>query len=306
MRLDGGVSHVGVKDASEILPKHFTGSYSSLVEFLQYYIDMLYKTELTTNQVQSFMEDETWWSRKDDVFGSSEERLYNKVKDFQQFRKNFGVADQTTNMIDDKNLQRQAFRLETLDGYLLSTSDDRSVGVVKRNDFHEEAWLKDKGFSNPSLFKDSEVKADPATIVKLARHLYKIRGSAECARIFFEALYGGKVYVTFPRESISRLDDNFTLDGVNKLRDDIEYDEFTYVINLVASKYEKIGDKFFQLWNQRFHPGGFRCILRVYTEYEWLITSDNLTDLPNYVTVWKQFFEGTFSETMHRLDQWSI
>ena len=301
MRLDGSPSLTGLKDAADILPSHFSKFYPDLVQFLEAYTTTLYSNQIGVDQLQLMMDDESWWDKRDYPFFNEAERFLNKIIDLQEFRKHFGVSSRAVNLIEDKSLERSWVNFETLDGFLIETDDDRTLEFQNFNSFHIKSWLKEKGLAEISDLENHDFAPDLNLMIKLARHLYKIRGSVECARIFFEALYGGKVYPEFPRDRVCRLDDNFILDSDNVLRDDYEFDEFTYVINLVGSKYNEIGDQYVRLWLKAFHAGGFRCIIRVYTEIEWSLVNGDANKFPNLINVWKEFFQGPFTATMMEL-----
>lgn len=301
MKLDGTPSLSGLKDPANVLPPHFAKFYPNLVEFLELYTSSLYSSRLSSTQLQLLMDDESWWDKKDYPFSSTEERFLTKILDLQKFREHYGTSSNSVNLIEDKSLERSWSGLETLDGFTIETSDDRGPQFEKSNEFHIKSWLVDKGLVEVTDLDKFNVGPDLNLMVKLSKHLFKIRGSMECARIFFEAMYGGTVYVQFPRERVSRLDDNFILDGDNVLRDDYEFDEFTYVVNLVGSQYNQIGDQFVKLWLRAFHAGGFRCIIRVYTEIEWSLVVGDADKFPNLINIWKEFFQGPFTITMRDL-----
>lgn len=296
MRLDGSPSLSGVKNPGEILPSHFSNSYPLLVEFLELYSSFLYNENMTPYEVQAFLDDESWWDRRDEVFSTPEERFFYKIVDLQKTRRFFGLERNNVELIERKSLFGGVDNIQTLDGLMLVSSDGREIRASVKQEAHLQSWLNDKGLA----IEDAPNTFDTASFIKLARHIFKIRGSLECARIFFEAMYGGRVETHLPRVEISALDDNMVLDGKNFLRDDVYYDEFTYVINLIGSKYSLLGPKYFDLWKERFHPGGFRCVFNVYTEEEWLVISGAFS-LPEKIGVWKQFFEGPFALTMGNL-----
>ena len=124
----------------------------------------------------------------------------------------------------------------------------------------------------------------------------------QCAKVYFEAMYGGEVVITFPRDKIATLDDNFVLDDAVVLRDDLEYDEFTYVVNLIGSNYSENGRKFVDMYLRVFHAAGFRCLIRVYSNIEWSLILGEADRYPSYIETWKQFFEGKFALTMRGLE----
>lgn len=295
MRLDNDITQPGVRDPSSVLPRHFTNSYPDLVEFLEAYVDTLYKRMLRPDQVQALMNNEDWWDKKDQYFSTEDERLYNKVMALIEYRRRIGFQQDSVQLIERKSLERNFLCLNTLDNFVIETSDDRNIEVHEDNQYQMAAWLNDKGLTE---IQPTTLGVDVPKIIKLARHLFKIRGSTFCAKLFFEALYGGTVYIELPREQMAKLDDNMVLDGTQKLRDDYYYDEFTYVINLVGSRFEVLGPQFYDLWKRKFHPGGFRCIFNVYSDYEWLLVSGNFQNIDLKINVWKEFFEGPFSLAM--------
>lgn len=294
MRLDGGPSLYGARDPGDILAPHFQKFYPLLVEFLEAFSSTLNDQVLTPQQVQALINDESWWSRRNDVFLTPSDRLFQKITDLREFCLFKGMNQLTNKLIERKSLHRSTNTLETIDDLNLFSSDDRELSAQELNE-HVSMWLRDMGLE---LLGSNHF--DEILFIKLSKHLFKIRGSMECAKIFFESMYGGSVDIFLPRTQISALDDNMVLDGTTKLRDDSYYDEFTYVVNLIGSDYTNIGDKYFKLWKERFHPGGFKCVFNVYTEDEWLIVKDALS-LPEKIGVWKQFFEGKFSEIFTNL-----
>ncbi|ARK07987.1 hypothetical protein phiA829_167 [Aeromonas phage phiA8-29] len=296
MRLDGSPSLSGVRSPDEILPSHFSKSYPQLVEFLEIYSSFLYDKSLQPHEVQEFISDESWWDKRNNVFSSPEERLFYKIRDLQETRKLFGFEQNNVQLVEQKSLLGGLTNIRSLDGLILGSSDSREIDADDKQEIHLQSWLSDKGLTVEETIDSFDI----ASFVKLARHIFKIRGSMECARIFFEAMYGGRVISYLPRVDISALDSNMVLDGTNYLRDDSYYDEFTYEINLIGSKYRMLGQKYFDLWKERFHPGGFKCVFNVYTDEEWLIVSGAL-GLPEKIGVWKQFFEGPFALTMRKL-----
>lgn len=301
MRLDGGESLAGVKDPSLIFPSHFTKYYPKLVEFFEVYVDSLYSDEVSSEQLTLMWNDESWWDKKDVVFESVDQRTYAKVEDLLEFKRTLGVSSRAVSLIEDKSLEKQWFALETLDGFVFEPSNLEQFQLREDNYFHIQAWLQSKGLFELVDTKNSQFQGDLELFLRISRNLFKMRGTMECARAFFMSMYGGRTVIEFPRDKISTLDDNFILDGNNVLRDDVFYDEFTYVVNLIGSNYSKIGDKYVEMYLRVFHAAGFRCLIRTYTEVDWLLAGNDVERLPSIIDIWKLFFDGKFVQTIRNL-----
>lgn len=299
MRLDGGVTPSGTNDADYYLPRFFKSEYPDLVQYLDSYFDSLYKSSLTPEQIEVLLEDESWWDGRDLEYPSEAIRMLEKVKALDSYRKkNFGVYERVMNVLDGKILSRSVSELLSLDSFTLQTSDDYGLSSKDEDNTPLYQWLMEKNLIEIANAPSEDIRVDLVNLIKVARHLFKIRGTTECARIFLSAMYGGEVHVELPRLKIATLDDNFTLDEGIKLRDDFEYDEFTYIVNLVDSDYFKIGPKYFELYKRVFHASGFRCLFRVYTKEEWLLVSGEYLNQPEMIRVWEQFFNNEFASIM--------
>lgn len=302
MRLDGGTSKSGVNDPEFIFPEHFSKYYPNLVEFFEIYVNSLYSSDISSGQLTEMWTNESWWNRSGEVFISLEERNISKAAGLVAFRANYGISNRVVNLIEDKTLERDWVGLSTIDGFSFISSDVKSPEFRKDNYFHIKNWLQGKGLTELAEVSNDGFRCDMELFIKISRNLFKMRGSMQCAKVYFEALYGGNAVITFPRDKISTLDDNFEPDGTVVLRDDLEFDEFTYVVNLVGSNYSKLGDKFVDMYLRVFHAAGFRCLIKVYSDIEWSLVSGEADRFPDYIETWKQFFEGKFAVTMRGLE----
>lgn len=271
MRLDGGVTPKGTNDAIHYLPKFFMSHYPELVEFMDLYLDSLYKGDLNPDQVKYFMEeDDSWWVNKDRVYDTPEDAKLQRAKDLEIYRRNhFGLHEKTAELLDNKSLQRQTSFLFDLSGLLLQDSGSLNLIAPRTDNLPLKQWLESKNFKELADTVEGDLNFDIINFIKFSRHLYKIKGSLACAKLLLETFYEATVVTELPRLKIAALDVNFTLDGDSRLRDDFVYDEFTYVVNLIGDKYFEIGDKYFNMYKRVFHPAGFRIILRPYTQAQW-------------------------------------
>lgn len=302
MRLDGGVTPEGTNDADYYLPRFFRGEYPELVQFLDLYFESLYKSSLTPDQVKLLLEDESWWDGRDFDYESEELRFLEKIKALDTYRRqNYGAFERVLEVLDGKVLNRSISDVLSLDYFTFVTSDEFELETKEEDNTPLRQWLLEKNLLEIADSPEDEINVDLINLIKVSRHLFKIRGTTECARVFLSSMYNGDVYVELPRLKIATLDDNFTLDEKIKLRDDFEFDEFTYIINLVDSDYFKLGAKYFNLYKRIFHASGFRCIFRVYTREEWLLVSGEYLNQPELIRVWEQFFNNEFANAMRGL-----
>lgn len=274
MRLDSGITPAGTNDSIHYLPNFFMSHYPELVEFMDLYLDSLYKGDLSPDQVKYFMEeDDSWWVNKGREYATPDDAKLQRAKDLEIYRRNnFGLHEKTVELLDNKSLQRRTSLLFDLSGLLLSDNSSISLLAPRNENLPLKQWLESKNFKELAETLENDLNFDVINFIKFSRHLYKIKGSLACAKLLLETFYESAVVTELPRIKIATLDDNFTLDEDKKLRDDFVYDEFTYIVNLIGDKYFEIGDKYFEMYKRVFHPSGFRIILRVYTQSEW----DNL------------------------------
>ena len=302
MRLDGAPTPTGTHDAERYIPRFFIAQYPRLVELLDLYLDATYGGRLTPDQVQYFIDNEDWWPDRNNTFEDTFTRLKAKAQALDVYRRELlGQQEKLVGIIDDKSLQRRDDLPRSLNDYALQGSDQIEILTKSEELLPFCSWLKEKNFDEIANSQPGEIPVDLTTLIKVARHLYKIRGSTECAKVFLSAMYGAQVEIELPRLKIAALDDNFTLDTDIRLRDDVEYDEFTYIVNLIGGSFPTVGIKYFEMYKRLFHASGFRVILRVYTEEEWLIISGDYLDLPDGIGVWKRFFDNEFVPTMRGL-----
>lgn len=297
MRLDGGATNAGTYDADHYLPAFFRKEYPKLIEFLDAYIDSVYGSSVSPEQLQLFMGDESWWDGADLTYENEDYRNLEKIKAFDKYRlSNYGVQEKVVDLLDNKTLKRKQTVLQSLNSLFLESSDGRTILASDEDNLPAETWLRENNLKELADNISSEVfDFDIISLIKVLSHLFKIKGTTECARIFFSIMYSGDVYIELPRNKIATLDDNFTLDSDIKLRDDYEYDEFTYIVNLVESKFDEIGTKYLEMYRRVFHASGFRCIVKTYSKEEWLIISGGYTNQPQLISVWKMFFNNEFA-----------
>jgi hypothetical protein len=97
------------------------------------------------------------------------------------------------------------------------------------------------------------------------KHIYSIKGTEASMKIFFRLYFDEEVTIHQPKSMIAVVDDNWVLDGIQVLRDDELYQEFSYVI-IVSKDLEFYRDIFKLIYMKMVHPSGFRVAL-IKSEY---------------------------------------
>lgn len=141
-------------------------------------------------------------------------------------------------------------------GYIKSVENliDKNMSGFKTLD---NLFFKVRSANTFTDFRD----IDDPRMIKLLRVLYSIKGTQSMLNLFFGMYFGESVNVTYTKTQISKIDDNFVLDGGNnKLRDDVRYSEYTYVVK-VSRDVEVYKTLFEQIYKRHFHPAGFNVIL---------------------------------------------
>ncbi|QZI90449.1 hypothetical protein MYOV003v1_p0125 [Vibrio phage 207E48.1] len=233
-------------DTKYMLPSHYAKEYPNFVNFMNAYFKWLYRnTEYSQEEIN-------------DMANSGMEMVDIMER---QGRQNPGEAAQ--NMAGDRSLERGFSGMIGFDGEILLAADDRPLEAERDNTEYTTAWLRDMGFPITSREPGNTRyrNIDPTRMIKLLAHLYSIRGSVKCMELFFDIFYTGGANVSFPRERIVTIDDNFILDGGgNSIRDDDYYSEYTYVIS-VSGEPDPNFPVFLELYKSLFHPSGFKMFI---------------------------------------------
>lgn len=174
---------------------------------------------------------------------------------------------------------------------------DRSLYVSDVADKHIDQWHKFHNFpvthnesidafvaffdKNYNQVKDSDDKKlilatyalygryqtlDSTLLLKLLRSIYSIKGTRQSILLFFNIFFGEPVTITYPKRRLCIADGDSATngmipDGINVLRDDDVYQEFSILIETAKdpSEYQYMVDK---IYKPIFHPSGFRLEIR--------------------------------------------
>lgn len=263
------------------VPLFFLEEYPLFIEFMDTFFDWIYNQQgFTQVELESYLDDTSWMDP------TSTKDLMHQLIDLKRLDPP-GAAGRAT--LDHKLLTRDFDLIKALDCEDLQDADGRSIFAM---DDHEEAielHYEDFGFQKTAdyafeyyveyktlegfnfLTADGEKynvgvtdkkrrNLDHSRWLKLLKHVYRIRGTQKATELFFWLYFGAPIRVSYPKEKIARLDDNFVLDGDNTLRDDNYYNEYSYVIKVPGDveRYQGVFDK---IYRRHFHPTGFTVFL---------------------------------------------
>ncbi|AXC34533.1 baseplate subunit [Vibrio phage YC] len=223
--------------ATLAVPTHHLEEYPKFVEFMGKYFEHLYRDP---SNFPKEVADELTVDERDER----------------------GAARFLSDYRANLNLERRFVALEDEEGNQILDADDRPIMVeVDQTDFIN-AWFDEISFPRPlTPLSDEPVSdVDVIRILKLLKDIFRIRGSEHATKLFFKIFFDVIPVITYPREKISRLDDNFVLDGDNVPRDDDRYQEYSYVIGLPVA-YSVEQETFLQIFKDYFHPAGFKVFV---------------------------------------------
>lgn len=275
------------------LPGHFTEHYPQFIEFLKGYYAWLHRTDnVTPNELEALRTDTSW--QKVDIDGfirtgeqslAGSDPLLNKVQEVPP-------GTELDRLADDYTMERRFEVFETADGDDFTDQDDRSLESSHVNQRHMDEWFTSFDFvkttdnliENYGRLLDSEFvpfltsdfknivlartgdgqryrTLDNIRLLKVLKHIYAIRGTEKAAQLFFSIFFGEPVETYNPKDNLMVADESMELDGVNSLRDDEYFNEFSYVI--LTTRDPAVYDFYFRtIFLKHFHPAGFKVYLQ--------------------------------------------
>jgi hypothetical protein len=128
-----------------------------------------------------------------------------------------------------------------------------------------DGWFNSMGFDRIKRSKILTPNAlDQVLFLSLLKHIYAIKGTEQSIKLFFDLYFNEQVSVFYPKPLIGVIDDNMIVDGIQLIRDDQEYQEYSYIINV--SQPPAYYDEIFQtIYKKLIHPAGFRVALKQVT-----------------------------------------
>lgn len=258
----------------DLLPKHYQQYYPRFITFLTKYYEWLYRTSGLTEQEVADLQNDTSWLEKDiDRFiATGQLRYMDQATDPTVL--DTAIID--INAEDSVGIQAKMlpgnFNLEdNFNGFL--TADDMQFNDANDNDVEMstvennilDGWFNSMGFDR---IKRSNIltpqNLDQVLFLSLLKHIYAIKGTEQSVKLFFDLYFNEQVTVFYPKPLIAVIDDNMIVDGVTVIRDDEEYQEYSYIINVSQppSYYQEIFDTIFK---KLIHPAGFRVALKQVT-----------------------------------------
>lgn len=255
----------------DMVPKHYQQYYPRFITFLTKYYEWLYRTSgLSEQEVYDLQKDTTWLTTSIDKFiVTGQLRYMDQATDpsvldtaIIDINATESVGIQAVKLQDNFNLE---------DGFnTFLTADNMQFNDVNNNDLEMstventilDGWFNSMGFDRIKRSKILTPNAlDQVLFLSLLKHIYAIKGTEQSIKLFFDLYFDEQVTVFYPKPLVGVIDDNMIVDGVQLIRDDVEYQEYSYVIN-VAQDPSYYADIFETIYKKLIHPAGFRVVLK--------------------------------------------
>lgn len=255
----------------DLLPKHYQQYYPRFITFLQKYYDWLYRTSgLSDGEVTDLRNDTTWLVNDLDKFISTGKLRYmDQATDpnvldtaIIDINATDSAGVQAKMLPDNYNLEDDFNGFLTADDMVFNDVNNSDVETTVVEDAILDGWFNSMGFTKIERARISALNTvDSVLMLSLLKHIYAIKGTEISIKLFFDLYFDEQVTLFYPKPLIGVIDDNMIVDGIQVIRDDELYQEYSYVINVAndPSTYEDIFDT---IYKKLIHPSGFRVALK--------------------------------------------
>lgn len=233
---------------NEYVPRHYNREYPLFVEFLNNHFNYLHRSqnlspEAYMQRVERFVANgmsESMATRRADAI--THKRPATEFRDQLPFTR-----------------KPREYKQVALTDLILRGNNGETLLFREDHQIETDAMMDDRGMKPFFRQLSSGVKSiDPVRFYRLMRDFKASAGSNDFIKLYFSWLYEGEIEVTYPRENIMRLDENFILDsGDNRLRDDKYYSEFSYVVKCYGEPKVYNPEIYIEMYRKHFHPAGF-------------------------------------------------
>lgn len=257
--------------AQRALPEHVLENYPALVSFMESFYEWSMRSGFLTSDEFEFLLSrfpEIEWndsSIQGQAYRSRNRlREHNLVREFDFFE----TTDHELFETADGELFETEFKPLSLDLWYAQFGDFTRVGLGTLETYDTFSLSTGRFLdSGSNLFRVRASNTfttfrdlDETRLIKLLKIIYGMKGSVGTITAFFNFYFGEVVTVERTKDKISRIDDNFVLDGDNHLRDDNKYSEYSFVVK-VSRELSVYTELFESIYLKHFHPAGFKVFL---------------------------------------------
>lgn len=276
------------------LPTHYSELYQRFIQFLEKYYEFLHRNVgMCKEEVDIIKSEKINWIKTniDNIvngenpylnFDSGDEGidfLHSLIELHNYKGPGFDADKFTERYLLERNFESlltdEDEYFETSDGYLFETCDKderflkswfNKLSFPFINDEYEVLDSEISGYNDyiqktlGSRYNFNMNIVDKILLIRMLKHIHSIKGTKKSIELFFSIFFGENIIVYYPKFDIASLDFNFNLDGKETLRDDVIYQEYSYVIYTEQdpSYYE---DVFNSIYLKYLHPSGFNVSL---------------------------------------------
>jgi hypothetical protein len=259
----------------DLVPSHYRESAPRFITFLEKYYEWLYRSSgLSTEEIDDLRNDTSWLEKDIDRFISTGQLKYIDQSDdvavvetsLVQLNNIGNPGGLSTDLPKNYTLDDDFRDYSSNDGSVIQDTNNDAIDVPTVENRIIDGWFNSMGLDRIKRYRmDALDNIDQVLMLSLMKHIYSIKGTEASMKIFFRLYFDEEVTIHQPKSMIAVVDDNWVLDGIQVLRDDELYQEFSYVI-IVSKDLEFYRDIFKLIYMKMVHPSGFRVAL-IKSEY---------------------------------------
>lgn len=260
------------KNIEDLLPNHYKEYAPRLILFLKKYYDWLYRSSGMSDSEVAMLRGDTSWLKDDiDKFISSggdvkyidsidhPEIVDEAIINLNNTDGSGEIADELSNNF---SLDEMFSEYLTTDNSTFTDINDISVELNTVENTVLDSWFNSIGLDRIKRRRMTSLNSiDQVLMLSLMKHIYAIKGTETSIKLFFSLYFDEDVTIYYPKNDILLIDDNWVLESTKVIRDDEEYQEYSYVI-LVSDDVSTYKDIFESIYIKTVHPSGFRVALR--------------------------------------------
>lgn len=250
------------------MPENYAENYPRFVAFLEAYYNWLSRREgFSEAEIEVIAAEKNWLTTNIEKYMMDNRHRFSGLTDEATF--DYALIEESNILLPEAALDRfvSGFLLErtfdfmqTNDDYQIQTADGYTLDAPYFDQDILTDWFYKLGLGDYTVNRRDVSFNDDVLLIRLLKHIHAIKGTHKSIELFFNIYFNEQVEIYLPKENIAAIDDNFILDGVNTIRDDYYYNEFSYVIRVKddPAKYQELIDK---VYLKYFHPAGFKMFL---------------------------------------------
>jgi hypothetical protein len=246
------------------LPYNYREDYPNFIILLKKYYDWMYGSNLGADEISALRSDTSWISTDIQKYIETQQSRYigrsidDAIIELNNVPSPGTASDLLSNNIS-LNISPDNFVDKNGVQFLDSSSSQLSTPGINKDILKRK--FENMGYFPVDTNEFLLLPVDQVLMISLLKHIYAIKGTFQSIKLFFNLFFNENIEIYYPKLNIAVIDDNFVLDGVDVLRDDRYYDEYSYVIKTQNAP-EHYTELFNSIYLKLVHPTGFNVFIR--------------------------------------------